>query len=208
MSFTKEERRHLLRKERRRLTRRVALALGFILLFVAPSGALPAIVSDLFFWLGYAAVIACVLGRAAAALYVGGRKNDRLVAEGPFSVVRNPLYVSSFLGAVGVGFATGMACVTLGLAIIFALYHRRVVAGEEAFLTATFGEDYRAYAARVPRWWPNLSLWRSPETVSAQPYFVLKTIGDSSWFLAAPPAFWLIGALQHAGFLPVLLRVP
>src|ERR1700759_4235786 len=38
-----------------------------------------------------------------ATLYIGGRKPDVVVDEGPYSVCRNPLYLGSLLIAVGAG---------------------------------------------------------------------------------------------------------
>ena len=35
-----------------------------------------------------------------ATLYVGGRKGSSVIAEGPYSVCRNPLYLGSFLLAI------------------------------------------------------------------------------------------------------------
>jgi|SRR5690606_5803833 len=52
-------------------------------------------------WAGLALLILAVLGRCACMLYLGGRKGADLVAEGPYSVSRNPLYVFSILAVCG-----------------------------------------------------------------------------------------------------------
>jgi protein-S-isoprenylcysteine O-methyltransferase Ste14 len=41
------------------------------------------------------------LGRLYATAFLGGFKNQKLVTEGPFSVMRNPLYFFSFVGVCG-----------------------------------------------------------------------------------------------------------
>ena len=46
------------------------------------------------------------LGRLWCSLYIAGYKTDTLITEGPYSMCRNPLYFFSFIGALGVGFAS------------------------------------------------------------------------------------------------------
>ncbi len=159
-------------------------------------------------WAGYVLVILCVLGRSWCSVYIGGRKNKELVTDGPYSVVRSPLYVFSFLGVVGIGLMSGAATIAVLLAVIFALYYRTVVRREETHLTAIYGETFARYRARVPRWMPDFSLWRSRGEVMAQPAFVLRTMRDSSMFFLAFPLFEAIEHFQSTGLLPVFLRLP
>lgn len=158
-------------------------------------------------WVGNTLLIAAVLGRMISSLYVGGRKNYELVQHGPFSIVRNPLYVCSFLGVIGVGLVTGMLTFTIVLVAVFMLYYPHVVAREEAFLDEKFGEEYRDYCRRVPRWIPRLGLWRSPETIETQPRFVLITLRDTVWFLLFLPMIELLEYLHEIGAVPVFLKL-
>lgn len=158
-------------------------------------------------WLGFLLIAFCVLGRAYASAFVGGRKNAALIDEGPFSVVRNPLYVFSFFGALGVGLAAGSLIWSGVLALLFALYYPAVVAKEEAYLRGIFGPSYDAYCSRVPRWRPDLALWRAPESVPLNPIFLFRTMRDGAWFFVAPPAFALIRLLQASGLWPTWISV-
>src|SRR4029453_14157849 len=54
-------------------------------------------------WFGIFAILLCIFGRTWTSLYIGGRKNRALLTKGPYSVVRNPLYCFSILGAAGCG---------------------------------------------------------------------------------------------------------
>lgn len=157
---------------------------------------------------GYALLIICVLGRIWCSTYIGGRKKRDLVASGPYSVVRNPLYVFSFLGVVGIGMASGTLTVPLLLPVIFALYYRVVVAREEAVLVEKFGAAYRHYCREVPRWIPDFGLWREASAPVVQPRFVFRTMLDSVWFFVAVPAFEMIEWLHEQAILPILLRLP
>lgn len=159
-------------------------------------------------WIGYAALILCVLGRAWCSIYIGGRKTDELVSGGPYSVVRNPLYVFSFIGVTGIGLLTGMVTIMIVLIALFAVYYRAVVHREEAVLREKFGGRYLAYRARVPRWIPRFSLWRDWPDITVKPRFLLYTLRDSAWFFIAFPALELVEFFQQSGVLPVVFRLP
>lgn len=82
-------------------------------------------------------------------------KATELVTDGPNAVSRNPMYAAMALGLVGTGLASGRpwtAVAALGLVATVTPQIRR----EEAALDAVFGDVWRTYAARVPRWvgWP------------------------------------------------------
>lgn len=77
-------------------------------------------------------------------------QTSRLVADGPYRFVRNPLYLGNILIAMGMGLMAsrlGFVVLVLGNAIF--LY--RLILREEAGLVAAQGESYRAYCAAVPR---------------------------------------------------------
>ncbi len=159
-------------------------------------------------FLGYALIIFGAFGRVYCSAFIGGRKNDTVVRSGPFSVVRNPLYVFSFIALAGVGMQSGMLSITVILLGAFCLYYPKVVAKEEAFLAHKFGEQYAQYTREVPRWIPNLDLWREPEQVECMPKFVRKTMMDASIFFLAMPCFVVISILHRNGILPVWLVLP
>jgi protein-S-isoprenylcysteine O-methyltransferase Ste14 len=195
-------------KTRIRTTRLVAAVILLGLLFVAPSWGRHGVVAEILRWTGYAALIAGAMGRVWCAAYIGGRKSQIVVDVGPYSMTRNPLYVFSFVGLVGIGLVSGMLTVTALLALAFALYYRGVVAGEERFMPARHPEEFGDYMTRVPRWLPRPRFYREASEPMGLPRNVLITIRESSTFLVALPLFALIGWLQGSGVLPVLIRLP
>jgi hypothetical protein len=150
----------------------------------------------------------CIAGRTWCALYIGGRKKKVLVDQGPYSVSRNPLYLFSVLGGLGVGLQAGNLTTGLVLGLFIFMLFSVVIAQEEAFLKGRFPGDFAAYAAAVPRWGPRLSNWHSDLELIVQPRLVLVTFRDALWFLAAIPLLEGIEMLQNAGWLPVLLHLP
>jgi protein-S-isoprenylcysteine O-methyltransferase Ste14 len=180
----------------------------FVLLFtqsVWPTGML---MHEAIEWVGYLLIFACIAGRTWCSLYIGGRKKQILVQQGPYSLSRNPLYLFSMLGGAGVGFQAGS--LTTGLVFglfVFALFSI-VIAQEEAFLRDRFPAEFNAYAAAVPRWGPRFSAWRDAPEVVIRPRLVLVTFRDALWFLLAIPLLEGIELLQESGWLPVLLQLP
>lgn len=149
-----------------------------------------------------------IMGRAWCSLYIGGRKTAEIVDRGPYSVSRNPLYVFSFAGAMGMGLQTGsltLAGLFVGIAVgvFFATVKR-----EEAWLGAAFGETYAAYQARTPRFWPRFSGWRDVEMLEIRPDRFLMTLADGSALLLAVPIFAALGWLHTMGWVDAVFRLP
>ncbi len=83
-------------------------------------------------------------------------KTQHLVVVGPYRIVRNPMMwgIGAFLvgsalclGSVGLWF--GFAGFVIFLSLFVPLY-------EERDMERRFGEEYREYCRRVPRWVPRL----------------------------------------------------
>src|SRR4051812_19097392 len=187
----------------------VSLALSIVFLIVAasywPDGH---IMHEGIEWIGVAMIVTCVLGRTLCTLYIGGRKNDVLVEEGPYSVCRNPLYTFSIIGAVGVGaqFGSLVAAAAVGLFTWFVF--RWTATREEERLIVMFGEHYRSYAARVPRFFPNILLWNSPTSLTVQPRSMLTTFVDAAFFFVAIPIVETFEYLHETGYLTTYFTLP
>lgn len=176
-------------------------------------GTSPALANDslirlVMVWVGYLLVIVGAFGRVYCSAFIGGRKNKRVIRSGPFSVVRNPLYVFSFIATVGIGLQSGMWSVALLLAVSYALYYPLVVAKEEAFLKHKFDESYDVYLHEVPRWMPNFKLWQEPVETECKPKYIRDTIRDACAFFLPFPLFTIIALLQANDILPVWLTLP
>jgi len=136
----------------------LALVAGLVLNPLAP---LPFVPADLpVVWLGTIVltlalalfVWAIVTMTRAGSNVPTNRPTTTIVDSGPYHFTRNPIYLSMFLGLIGlaIGFDTFWLLLTL---VPFALVIRYgVVAPEEAYLERKFGDVYRGYRSRVRRW--------------------------------------------------------
>ena len=83
-------------------------------------------------------------------------RTERLVADGPYRHLRNPLYFGNMLLATGLALLAsraGALVIILGNLLIVL----RLIGREEAALSQSQGDGYRAFLAAVPRLWPSLS---------------------------------------------------
>jgi len=96
-----------------------------------------------------------------------GRNTKTQVAEqlnttGIYSLVRNPLYLGNFWIWFGISLYVHQWLLTFLIALIFALYHERIILAEEAFLEKKFGDEFRNWAARTPVFIPSFRNWIPP----------------------------------------------
>jgi protein-S-isoprenylcysteine O-methyltransferase Ste14 len=89
---------------------------------------------------------------------------QRLVVEGPYRHLRNPMITAVLTVLAGEAALFGslplliwFAAFFAGNAVFFRLY-------EEPGLERRFGEEYRAYKRNVPRWLPRRVPWVSPRS--------------------------------------------
>ncbi|CAM5773080.1 sodium:proton antiporter [Labrys miyagiensis] len=149
-----------------------------------------------------------IVGRTWCSLYIGGRKKQIIVEEGPYSICRNPLYVFSFIGAAGAGAQFGSVTTAILVCAITVVVFAIVTHKEEQFLRDKFGLIYEAYCERVPRFIPDFRLWRPVPTLEIQTSLVTRTFLDACLFLAAYPIAEAVEWLQDAHYLPVYFLLP
>ena len=149
-------------------------------------------------------IIASILGRFWAILYIGAMKNRTVMDEGPYSICRHPLYLASTLGVVGFGLMLGSIVLAAGLGATAFLILTATASREEAFLRHEFGPAYAAYAARVPRIWPRPSLFHAAPTVTSSTRALRLNFADALVFLATIPLAELMEGIKEDALLPTL----
>lgn len=150
---------------------------------------------------GFLLLAVAALGRLWCLVFIAGKKNQTLLTDGPYSVVRNPLYVFNFLGAIGFGLAVENPWLAVVIGVCFVAYYPYTVAHEEKHLQSIFGAAYAEYCARTPRWVPNLRLYHEPGVLMVYPRHVRNGILDAMWFLWAFLLWEVLEEFRQAGFL-------
>lgn len=75
-----------------------------------------------------------------------------LLSRGLYSFSRNPMYLSELVLLLGWVLFYGSIAVLIALAVWYALFNFYNIPLEERTLEAHFGEAYRQYKQKVPRW--------------------------------------------------------
>lgn len=157
---------------------------------------------------GYFLLAAGAIGRIWCAAFIAGRKNAVLVTEGPYSVVRNPLYFFSFLGFVGVGLAFEMLSLAIVLGTLFFLTHWPTILSEERRLAGLFGAAFQSYKNAVPRFIPDFRKLQQPASVSISPRVFSRVVMESFLVLCVFMAAELIERIHLVHPSLVLMHLP
>jgi protein-S-isoprenylcysteine O-methyltransferase Ste14 len=131
-----------------------------------------------------AALIAAkaVLFRVWGTAYLGtGAVNSgsmvagKVMADGPYRYVRNPLYIGLWCMVIAMTFLMPVTGAAFS-AILITIFAIRLTLGEEAFLTAKLGEPYLAYQKAVPRFIPRLR--GAPSPAGTKPHWVRALLAE------------------------------
>lgn len=118
-------------------------------------------------------------------------KAASLNTTGPYSVVRNPLYIANGVIALGLALFPHSWIAPPAVTLLAVAYYACIVQGEEAYLRARFGAAFETWSARIPAAIPAFSSY-----VPADRPF--------AWKIAARREFY---ALTLILVLPILLDV-
>jgi protein-S-isoprenylcysteine O-methyltransferase Ste14 len=158
----------------------------WVSLGVAATGALVRVITSGFAALGTS-------GRAKVAAEAA-----ELNTTGPYSLVRNPLYVGRILNFTGLAMLTGSWIYGALVFLIAVLVYERISVYEEEFLREKFGAAHEAWAKSVPALLPRLSGWVAPK----YPFWWKRMIWreqNKLFLLASAVALY---AFARAGFSP------
>ncbi len=96
------------------------------------------------------------------------RKGKKLATNGPFSYVRNPLYVGNFLLGLGIVTISWNPLLLAVFLVGFGVLYWGTVRKEEKELGASFGETYFRYLRGVPCFFPRWTPYPDRDKVSFQ----------------------------------------
>ena len=145
-----------------RLSHYLPLAIGVCLLAAphVPIAPLDDRFAPLALWvvrLGAALTLAGVAFAIWARMWIAGnwssdvtlKRDHELIVDGPYALVRHPIYTGILLALIGTALAVGEWRAALAVVLAGVAFWRKLTI-EEAVMRRQFGEAYARYAARVP----------------------------------------------------------
>lgn len=152
------------------------------------------------FWLSLGvaslgALIRIVTSGFAALGTSGNTKVEAIAAElnttGPYSLVRNPLYVGRIVNFTGIAMLSGSWVFGALTFLVFVLIYERISVYEEEFLRGKFSSAHTKWAAEVPFLLPRLNGWVKPK----YKFWIRRAIRRED-----KKIFWLISAVMFFDF--------
>jgi protein-S-isoprenylcysteine O-methyltransferase Ste14 len=128
-------------------------------------------------------------------------KNATLTVRGPYTMVRNPMYLGRYFIVLGFLMLTGQWWLLLGFTIGYWLYMDSRVQREEAHLRPIFGAPYDEYCAEVRRFVPGWPLAGKPVAYWNGALFGQNNAGTNLlatlavWALVAAWTVWGVGRI-------------
>jgi len=83
------------------------------------------------------------------------REKPSVIEKGVFKMIRHPMYLGAILVYLAL-FLFTMSLLSLGVIFIIVIFYNIIARYEEKLLIKKYGDDYRQYMNRVPRWFPGL----------------------------------------------------
>ncbi|HEY5311257.1 MAG TPA: isoprenylcysteine carboxylmethyltransferase family protein [Pirellulales bacterium] len=157
---------------------------------------------------GWVVFLAGAALRFWSTLYIGGRKTHALVCEGPYSVCRNPLYLGTFLLWLSGAIFFKSISLLVGVAAGILFYALVTVPHEEQVLRQSLGEAYADYCRRVPRFWPRLSLFRTPAVLQVNVAGLLTECRRASRWIWLPVLAIVLAQLRAGAAWPHWFNLP
>jgi len=133
----------------------ILVGLGFDAIWPAPQLLAPVqyVLGGGLFLAGLAIVLTCALTFARAGTSVPtNTPSTALVTNGLYRYSRNPIYIALALAHLGIAAAVDSPWILATLPLVLVVIRLGVIAREERYLEAKFGDAYRDYKAKVRRW--------------------------------------------------------
>ncbi len=133
-----------------------AIMLQFLVPLALPEGSFRSLIIVVGVMLSVAGLALVILTRREFAKYAErtdpGNPTHHIMTMGVFAFSRNPMYLGIVIFLTGVALAVDLPWVLVMLLPSTVACHYILIAPEERYLAAKFGEEYEQYARSVARW--------------------------------------------------------
>lgn len=143
-----------------------------------------------------------------ATLYIGGRKGQELITQGPYSICRNPLYFGTLLLSLSVAVFLQSASLVAVLAIVAIMYLQITLPVEEQYLASLHGEAFDRYCQSVPRFFPSFKHYTAPRELCVRLDGMRREMRRMLQWATIPLICYLIEHLRMLPDWPKLASLP
>jgi len=112
---------------------------------------LPLKLGTAWFYIGLFVYLFGIIFNIVAGTNLANTPQDRPATKGLYRISRNPIYLGTFLIFIGIGVASA-SWLFLLLTAIFIILQHILVGAEERWCLEKYGDVYREYMDRTPRW--------------------------------------------------------
>ena len=112
---------------------------------------LPLKLNTIWFYTGLIIFIIGLIIITAATYSFISTPSAQLITKGIYTFSRHPMYLSTFFICLGTGIASA-SWIFIFISIIMALFFYKEMLIEERFCLGKYGNFYKEYSERVPRW--------------------------------------------------------
>jgi len=152
-------------------------------------------------FLAFILVLIATFGRLWSLTYISGNKTQNLITNGPYSLMRNPLYFFSLIGAIGLGIVSKSVFIFSAIMLAFAIYYPLVVRAEEEHLESIHADDFRRFKDAVPAFLPRFSNYREEPDVLVDARRLRRSFFSAMWF---PLLFFIMISVDRLQALQIL----
>lgn len=152
-------------------------------------------------FLAFILVLSATFGRLWALSYISGNKTQNLITDGPYSLMRNPLYFFSLCGAIGLGIASKSILFCSMILLAFAVYYPLVIRAEEEHLEGIHTDEFRLYRSAVPAFLPKFSTYQEKPTYLVDARRMRRAFMSVMWF---PLIFFIMIAIDRLQALHII----
>jgi len=173
---------HVIKKNRLKISRILIVCLILIDFLSTPRWPMKPLTIILLEVLAFALVLIAAFGRLWSLTYISGNKTQNLITTGPYSLMRNPLYFFSLIGAIGLGLVSKSILVFSVLLLAFVIYYPLVVRAEEEHLRSIHGQDFLRYRSAVLAFLPRFSRYREEASYLVDARRLRRSFFSAMWF--------------------------
>lgn len=143
--------------------------------------------------IGFAMAVAGQFFRIYAAGFI--RKNKQLASNGPYALVRHPLYLGNFLILIGFTIAAANWYVAAGAVVFFLIWYPAAISYEDSKLERIFGDEWREWSKSIRAIIPSRFRWSDLKSDGWDTYQSLIRNGElpiSLYLLSCGIWLWVV----------------